>query len=362
MTKRSFRDMNLAIFRGEDPGGVLWQPRIDFWYRVNKKRGTLPNHLNDASLNDLYDYCHASIRYFTKPLKVNYHSVSMNEIHIDDDKAAIEYKTPIGTLREVYHYDEWGLSRFRSEYKIKTPEDFRVLKYILQDEEWTFDEEIYQQDVERVGDRGAPQFYFRRCPLQGLFVEHMGFERAIFALHDSPEVIHDYIEAATQADEALYKVLCGAPVPIFNYGENIDAHMNPPPIWCDYLAPYYRMRLEQFHAVGKFVHIHADGAIKPLLPFLRDCPFDAIEAATPEPQGDVTIEQIKEALGDMILLDGIPALYFLPLFSEEVLVECVKKLVDLFHPQLVLGISDEIPPDGDIERVRMVGEMAKMLR
>jgi len=35
----------------------------------------------------------------------------------------------------------------------------------------------------------------------------------------------------------------------------------------------------------------------------------------------------------------------------------VKQVVELFYPRLVLGISDELPPDGDIERVRLVGEL-----
>ena len=71
----SFREMNPAIFRGEDPGGVLWQPRLEYWYEVNKKRGTLPEHLKEASLLDIYDYCHASVRYFTNPLRGRYKNV-----------------------------------------------------------------------------------------------------------------------------------------------------------------------------------------------------------------------------------------------------------------------------------------------
>ncbi|NLT35890.1 MAG: hypothetical protein GXX83_08330, partial [Gaiellales bacterium] len=71
--------------------------------------------------------------------------------------------------------------------------------------------------------------------------------------------------------------------------------------------------------------------------------------------------EIKGALGDLVLLDGIPALYFLPSFPIEDLTTCVRRLVELFHPRLVLGISDEIPPDGDIERVRLVGEMVQGL-
>jgi hypothetical protein len=35
--------------------------------------------------------------------------------------------------------------------------------------------------------------------------------------------------------------------------------------------------------------------------------------------------------------------------------------VDLFYPRLVLGISDEIPPDADIERVRLIGQLVQEL-
>ncbi len=63
-----------------------------------------------------------------------------------------------------------------------------------------------------------------------------------------------------------------------------------------------------------------------------------------------------------MLLDGIPAVYFLPTYPEEVLRQCAERLVELFYPRLVLGISDEIPPDGKIERVKMVGELVQSLR
>ncbi len=353
--KLSFRDMNLAIFRGEDPGGVLWQPRLEYWYDVNKKRGTLPEHLKEASLLNVYDYCHASVRYFTNPLRWRYKNVQVTEQWEDVKRLRRTWKTPVGTLTEVMHYDEWGLSVYNTEYKLKKPEDFKVLEFMLRDEEWYWDQEAYEQDLQRVGERGSPQFFFRRSPIQGLFIEHMGFEKTIYMMYDHPALIQHYVEAASEADNAMYEVLCQSPVQILNFGENIDATMDPPSIWSEHLVPYYRQRVEQLHTAGKFVHIHVDGTMKPLLPYLGDCPWDGIEAATPLPQGDVTLEEIKEALGDRVLLDGIPAVYFLPSFSTETLIEGVKQVVELFYPRLVLGISDEIPPDGDIERVRLVG-------
>ncbi len=353
----NFLEMNLAIFAGEDPGGVLWQPRLEFWYAVNKKRGTLPEPLREASLLEVYDYCHASVRYSGNGLRQRYRTVEVTTQWEDEKRLRTTWHTPLGELTDVRHYDAWQLSQHNTEYKLKRPEDFSILEYMLQDEEWYWDQEAYEADVALIAGRGAPQFYFRRSPIQGLFIEHMGLERTIYMMADHPEVIAHYVAVQSEADDALYAVLCSCPVPILNLGENIDAHMDPPSIWLQHLTPYYRRRVEQLRAAGKHVHIHIDGAMQPLLPHLQVVPWTGIEACTPLPQGDVTIEEIKEGLGDLVLLDGIPALYFLPSFPIEDLTGCVRRLVELFYPRLVLGISDEIPPDGDIERVRLVGEM-----
>ncbi len=363
-TFRDFREMELAIFAGRDPGGVLWQPRLDFWYAVNKKRDTLPEPLREADILDVYDYCHASLRYFGDGLRVRYKNVRVTETWPDKKSCRTTWETPLGVLTALARYDAWGLSSHLVEYRVKTPEDFKILEFILQDEEWYWDQAAYELDMRELGAYGTPQFFFRRSPIQRLIVEDMGFEPTIYALYDYPEVIQRYVEVATAVDDAMYEVLCRCPVPILNLGENIDAFLDPPDIWQKYLVPYYCRRTEQLKAAGKFVHIHVDGSMRPLLPYLRQVPWDGIEAATPIPQGDVTEEEIKEALGDLVLLDGIPALYFVPAlypYSVDELVTCAKKLVDLFYPRLVLGISDEIPPDADIERVRLVGQLVQDL-
>ena len=56
-------------------------------------------------------------------------------------------------------------------------------------------------------------------------------------------------------------------------------------------------------------------------------------------------------------LDGIPAVYFDGTFSEDTLREFTKSCIDIFAPNLVLGISDETSSHGDIERIRLVGEI-----
>ena len=67
---------------------------------------------------------------------------------------------------------------------------------------------------------------------------------------------------------------------------------------------------------------------------------------------------MKEGLGDQVfLLDGIPAVYFDKTYSENDLIECTHKVIELFAPKLILGISDEISSHGEIERIRIVGKI-----
>jgi len=73
----------------------------------------------------------------------------------------------------------------------------------------------------------------------------------------------------------------------------------------------------------------------------------------------VTLEELKEALGDKILIDGIPATHFLPPVKRDELKTFVGKLLDTFSPNIIVGISDMLPPDGSIEKVRMVGRIVK---
>jgi len=49
----NWREMILAVFRGETPPRVIWQPRLEYWFHVHKAEGTLPQRYRDATLLDL---------------------------------------------------------------------------------------------------------------------------------------------------------------------------------------------------------------------------------------------------------------------------------------------------------------------
>ena len=173
---------------------------------------------------------------------------------------------------------------------------------MLQDEEWYWDEEQYQADLARVGIGGAPVLP-SPVPIQGLFIEHMEFRPTIYALADHRERIDRYVEIAGKADDAMYEVICKCRCPS-QPGRNIDAHLDPPPVWKEHLLPWYRLRTEQLLRRASSP-IHVDGAMRPLLGHMRDCPWDGI-GQPPGASGRRHHRGDQEALGDLVLLDGIP--------------------------------------------------------
>ena len=123
------------------------------------------------------------------------------------------------------------------------------------------------------------------------------------------------------------------------------------------MLPAYQRRCRLLHEGGKFVTSHWDGDTRSLLKYAKRTGLDGIEAITPKPQGDVTLKEVKEALGDEVwLVDGIAAILFNEEYPEEALMDQIKECIELFAPKLILGISDELSSTGEIERVRRIRE------
>ena len=129
---------------------------------------------------------------------------------------------------------------------------------------------------------------------------------------DYPKEMEALIQAMDKAYDRFCAVAKEGPYDIVNFGDNVHSDMLPPTLFERYVLPRYRELSALFRESGKFCYPHWDGNVKPLLPYAQSCGFDGIEAITFEPQGDVSIEETKEAMGDVILIDGIPAVFFLP--------------------------------------------------
>ncbi len=352
----------LATFRKEKVDRIVWQPRIEHWYNVNKARKTLPEKYRKKGLIEIYDDLDASIRYYYGVgayLKISYFDGANVKEEWKKDEIILRWSSPYGELIQRYRLAEFGYSWSPVEYPIKRIEDLKTIEYILRHKKVEFNYEVYEKAREIMGDRGVVQFWTERSPLQRLILDYIGLENTVYALYDYPDRIKEFLKVVEEADDPLYEVIADCPCKLQNFGENIDSNLDSPRLYNEYLLPYYKKRVKQLHKRHKFCHIHMDGSLKTLLPYINEAGFDGIEAATPLPQGDVSLEELKEAMGDMILLDGIPAVLFLSYYSYRELEDFTLKVLGMFSPNLILGVSDELPPNSDIEKVKFVSKIVK---
>ena len=348
---------------GQSGGRIIWQPRIGCWYGDKVFAGEpLPEPFTGMSPKDIYRELGCSHRlygWYNRCLKcIEHPSVRRTERKLNERDTEITIDTPVGRQIAIARKTESSSRTIHAKREIETAEELKVATWREENTTWEWDEETYRSALEDVGDLGAPTMYLPRMGIQCLYIEKMGVERAIYALYDWPDTMEAFFRAREESHHRLIDVINPSPIDIINYGENVHAGTLPPGLFKRVHLPECQRRGEKLKAAGKFTTSHWDGDCRPLFPFVRDCGLDGIEAITPVPQGDVTLEETRDALGDeMFLLDGIPAIYFDDTFSEDVLTECVHRIIDLFAPRLVLGISDELSSTGDIERIRLVGRI-----
>ncbi len=354
--------LHRAVIQGKSQGKIIWQPRILCWLEDKLFSGErLPEPFEGMTSPEIYKELGCSNRIYEYNgcfRRIDDPSITRYERKISERETEHVVETPIGKLTQISLSNTSNYGTFPKKWWITCEEDMRVAMWIEERCDWAWDEAYYQRIYNQWGDLGLPTMFMPRVNVQHLYIDTMGVEGAIYAIYDYPQTVDKYFAALDENHERLITIINQSPLEPINFGDNLHGGTLPPNLFKKYVLPAYQKRNEKLHSAGKFTYSHWDGDTKPLLPYAKECGLDGIEAITPVPQGDVTIEEVKEALGDqMYLIDGIAAILFDDIYPESALIEQTHKIIELFAPKLILGISDEISSTGNIDRIRLVGKI-----
>ncbi len=361
---QDFPRLHRDVVFGNSGGRIIWQPRIGCWCddKIFSGEG-LPSPYTGMNLYQIYRRlnCSARLYEFNQCFRrVEHHSVKIHQRWLNDTDLETTIDTPVGKQASITRKTPNSPHPINLKWEVASREELGIAAWREENTDWEWDEEKYRELLESIGFSGAPTMYMPRMNVQCLYIDKMGVEQGIYALYDWPDAVKSFFRALEESHFRLIDVINRSPIDIINFGENVHAGTLSPDFFRKYHLPACQKRCEKLHQAGKFVSSHWDGDVKPLLPYVRETGLDGIEAVTPQPQGDVTLEEIKDAFGDeMYLLDGIPAIYFDEIYPVEILESCARRIIELFAPKLVLGISDEISSTGDIERVKIIGDIVE---
>ena len=359
----TLRERLQAVLDGRRPDAIPWYTDLTYWHHGHGRIGDLdPRYAGAEGLMQLHRDLGVGVYLFTPSLitrKIDTGLFQRESRDLGGGKTLCTLKTPEGTLTEVYKDAPQSHSAAHLEYLVKTADELRVVRAWY--EAMTYGpnyDEVVACDREW-GDDGYAVPLIPRTPLAALAAEWTGVMNLSYIAADAPDELERTIEVMRRCEDNLYRIYAESPMPVLEIGENLSSE-SMGGLWRRYSKDYYQQRTSELHAAGKLVGCHIDGTLGTALGDIVRAGIDIPESVVPAPVGDLTLEQIRDAVGEKTIVWGcVPSAMFSPPFDRETVLDFVRKAIEVLGPtnQLVLAGADQVPPNGDIELVRIIGEL-----
>lgn len=280
----------------------------------------------------------------------------------EDGRYSRSWRTPVGTIQEEVRLMVESCSWAHVKYPVATAEDLRVLLYLTEHSNLQLCEHIerYQKRADLWAEYGGvPALALPRCALSAFFYQWAGMLQGVYLMVDEPEITQELFSLYDAREESILAALSQLGPKVIHFADNISSD-NMTGYFDQYMKQTYTKRLSVLHEAGICCAVHLDGVIDGMLQKLSAVGMDAIEALTPSPAGDLTPDQIRDRAGrdDLVLWGGLPGLLFSPSYSQEELLSYVKDLLDSWkRVPHVIGVADQVPADGQIEKVRAISNL-----
>lgn len=276
------------------------------------------------------------------------------------NKTTTTISTPIGDLIDQTEFMPSSSSAAHTKFPVENKKEFDVFRYMI--EHRVLEPRLiegYQERRELWSDYdGLPSIAMPRSPLAAFFYEWAGIMNGVYLMTDYPTEIEEIFALMHEQEEPIIEAVCEIAPPLVHFADNMSSD-NMAGFYDDLMAAGHRRRLERFHRAGIPCAVHLDGVVRGLIPKLSGIGFDAIEALTPAPGGDMEIEQMREAAcsDNVILWGGVPGILFAPPYTWEDMKNHLEKTLETWRgTRFVLGVADQIPPDGDIRFCSRIAE------
>lgn len=257
------------------------------------------------------------------------------------------YKTPVGEVSQEVSQDKAGIgSEHIRKYYIAEKDDYRVMKYIIDNTVIRSNEETIQSLMQDLGDDGIVLGRIDRNPYQKCLIELVGAEKFLVDLYTDPEPALELMESLDKKLDESFDMLLDSGVEAFWQPDNVTSDMTPPSQFETYCLPFYTKHSAQVKQTGKPYIVHMDGKIKALTDLINQSGFDAIESLSfPEIGGDFTLTEARKAFPDKVIIPNFPSNWCTRNSAE--LEQSLRELYSEAGTEkpFMLQISEDIPVD-----------------
>ncbi len=389
----TWKERMLSAIRGEPTDRIPWVPRLDLWYRANRRAGTLPMQYADADLMDIVDDLdwgfHAVVPDFrdlrgpeddvdralgiynlwSMPWRTELKGVRRT-VRVEGYRTFTEYRTPVGSVQTAVLYNEEmrraGVSLTHvEECAFKGPQDYAPLGYIFEHAQVEENYSGYTQFATGIGERGLAVGFATAAasPMHSLQRELMPLDLFFYEAHDHPDKLRGLARQVGFYWDRMLEVVSRCPAEVVLLGGNYDASVTPPPFFAEHVQPWLKAASDALHAQGTYLLTHTDGENAGLLTHYVDSGIDVADSVCPAPMTRLTLRDVRDAFaGRVSIMGGIPSVALLPSSMPE---RQFRSFIDQFFvdigagDHLVLGVSDTTPPAAEFGRLLEIARRAK---
>jgi hypothetical protein len=235
----------------------------------------------------------------------------------------VTYHTPIGSVYELFKTGVgWGTGIMGRDFKghtpwrvspeeggrmVKRPEDYEVVKFIVEDTRYEPYYEAIRDFEHYLGEDGIVITSLPYSPFQRIAIEFVGQAKIYIDYARHRDKVLSLYEALVEKYRELYPLAAGAPVEYVNYGDNIDGVLVSPSFFERYYAPNYDEAARILHESGKVLGSHMDGRLRILAQAIARTRLDVIEAFTPPPMGDLPVREALSLWKEKVLWINYPS-------------------------------------------------------
>ncbi len=382
------RERMLAALAGRPADRISWTPRLDLWYRANRRAGTLPAEYRKASLTEIVDDLgwgfHAVIPDFRDlagggddsdralgiynlrvlPFRTVIENVEKS-VTIQGERTIVEYRTPKGRVRTATLYtramEQAGISITHvDEHAFKSAADYPALGWLFENARVEENSAGYREFAASVGERGlaVARYNLAASPLHLIQCELMPVDLFFYEVHDHPDELAGLAGKVGLYYDRMLRSAAESAAEVILLGGNFDAMIQYPPFFEEHILPTLRRFADALHARGKFLMCHTDGENSGLLEHYLAAGLDVADSVCPAPMTRLSFKEVRDFFaGRITIMGGVPSVALLP---QSMSGRDFSAYLDEFFEavgagdHLILGVSDTTPPAAGFERLREV--------
>jgi hypothetical protein len=268
------------------------------------------------------------------------------------------YETPLGSVSEELSEEPGYHSRWISEFFVKKLEDYKILKYIVENTSFQQCYDSWCEAESALGEDGVELAIIDKSPFQKVLIELCGTERLSYDLCDNPAVVEDLISCIEAKEDEALAIIADSPAKVVWMVDNLTSDITEPRFFEKYCLPFYNKCARVLHKKRKSLAVHLDGKLKSIKDLIAATEIDVIESFTlPEMGGNLALSDASEAWKGKSIIANIPAnlCYRTEREIREYLVDLLKTLGK--RRNFMLELSENFPPQYIEKVLNVVAEV-----